>query len=145
MIKTKKSTTKRVNLSPTFRKVLNDEIIKSLKFKRRERLIVEKKIVISHKLYTELKQQYDINFKYVHCQNLLIDNNIEYRRFFLDKSCIQINLSTFKVKVMRKKEQVYYTCFNQSLKRNFTNQVYYFQMKFFKDEKTAHHTRNEFN
>ena len=146
MLKTRnKSIIKRVNLNPAFKKVLNDDIVKSLNFKKRERLVIERKIEISHKLYNELKQQYDLKFKCVQCQNLLTENNILYRRFFPDKSCIQIILDSFKVKIMRKKEQVYYTCFNGRLEENLTNKVFYFQMKFFKEEKTAHHTRNEFN
>ena len=77
---------------------LSDEIIKSLQRKKREPLVITKRLEITNKQYQIIKDKLVLNRKFQRSQDIIDQFQFKTTRYFEDGSSNQVELNSFKMK-----------------------------------------------
>ena len=122
---------------------LSDEIIKSLQRKKREPLIITKRLEISKKQYQTLKNSLTLNRKFQISQNIIDQFELKTTRYFEDGSSNQVISNSLKMKILKKNKQKFYERKNKILIQKQTKERFFFICKYQKIENTAFHNEDK--
>ena len=133
-IETNDDEEKEKTISQKFINQLKNSIIESLKFKKREPLVITR-VSISEKVFFYLKDNLQLNGRYNPVKDSSILKLVNFKRFFEDKSNTEMN--SFKAKISQKKGEKYYELKENNLVQYRLKDQYIFSFQYRKKEKTS--------
>ena len=128
---------RKTKIFTAFFKNLSDEIIKSLRRKKREPLAIVKRLEITSNIYENMKKKLFLSRVFRLSSDLIDIYDIKIDRYFNDGSSNQLTKNTFKAKVLKKNKQLYYEKKNKKLIQKHTKERFFFVCKYQKTENTS--------